>query len=301
MDSQPGALFGEHPEASLRVVSLGAGVQSSAMLLMGAQGRFGAPPDMAVFADTGNEPPEVYAMVEWLTANSGVEVVTVATPVTIVEACVNGTDYQGRPFGPPIPTFTLDRSTGKKGMSTRQCTDQYKITPILQAVRSRLGLAKGARAPSGTVVEMWVGLSADEVQRMKPGRPKWKPNRWPLVEEGLTRSDCAQWWEKHAPDNAPPLARSACVICPMHSSREWVSVARQHPSLLEEAAAVEAAINDREAERRAKSDAPALEYFLHSRRVPLLEAVATDLAIDDAQPSLFADTSSGDCGGGCFT
>lgn len=39
------------------VLSLGAGVQSTALALMAVEGRFGAVPDMAVFADTGWEPP----------------------------------------------------------------------------------------------------------------------------------------------------------------------------------------------------------------------------------------------------
>ena len=302
--AQPGALFGEHPDASLRVVSLGGGVQSSAMLLMGAQGRFGTPPDVALFADTGNEPPTVYDMVGWLADHSGIEVITVANPITIVESCVNGTDRRGRQFGPPIPTFTVDRDTGKRGMSRRLCTEDYKLAPISKAVRDRLGLTKGHRPPTGTVVEMWIGLSSDEVQRMKPGRPAWKPNRWPLVEAGLTRADCARWWEQNAPSGAPPLARSACVICPMHSPREWASIADRHPDLLEEAAAVEAAINDREEERRSNgtSGGANIDRYLHPRRIPLLEAVAADRAAAGAQPSLFDSASAaGECEGACFT
>ena len=270
------------------------------MLLMGARGMFGRPPDAAIFADTGNEPPTVYATVDWLAAHSGIEVVTVANPITIAEACVNGTDRRGRPFGPPIPTFTVDRGTGKRGMSRRLCTEDFKLAPLLQGVRARLGVPKGRRVPAGTVVEIWLGLSADEVQRMKPGRPPWKPNRWPLVEAGLTRADCARWWEQNAPPGAPPLARSACVICPMHSPREWASLAERHPRMVEEAAAVEQAINDREAERRAAGGAN-IDRYLHPRRIPLLEAVAADRAAADAQPSLFGGGAAAECGGACFT
>lgn len=53
-------------ERTLRVVSLGGGVQSTAMLLMGLAGEFGPPPEVALFADTGWEPPEVYAHLAWL-------------------------------------------------------------------------------------------------------------------------------------------------------------------------------------------------------------------------------------------
>ena len=38
---------------TMRVLSLGAGVQSTVMALMGAEGKFGPAPDCAIFADTG--------------------------------------------------------------------------------------------------------------------------------------------------------------------------------------------------------------------------------------------------------
>ena len=44
----------------LRAISLGAGVQSSAMYLMACEGEFGKLPDVAIFADTQSEPPWVY-------------------------------------------------------------------------------------------------------------------------------------------------------------------------------------------------------------------------------------------------
>ena len=40
------------PDAKLRVISLGAGVQSSVMALMAAKGEIGPMPDCAIFADT---------------------------------------------------------------------------------------------------------------------------------------------------------------------------------------------------------------------------------------------------------
>ena len=52
---------------TLRVLSLGAGVQSSALALMAEEGD--APmPDCAIFADVGAEPQEVYDYLEYLKA-----------------------------------------------------------------------------------------------------------------------------------------------------------------------------------------------------------------------------------------
>ncbi len=43
-------------ERDLRVLSLGAGVQSSTLLFKMLHGEI-EPPDIAIFSDTGNEPP----------------------------------------------------------------------------------------------------------------------------------------------------------------------------------------------------------------------------------------------------
>jgi len=55
-------------EKGLQIISLGAGVQSSAMALMAAYGEIEPMPDCAVFADTGWEPPAVYEHLDWLEA-----------------------------------------------------------------------------------------------------------------------------------------------------------------------------------------------------------------------------------------
>ena len=49
----------------LRVLSLGAGVQSSTLFFKVLHGEI-APVDIAIFADTGNEPKEVYDWVKYL-------------------------------------------------------------------------------------------------------------------------------------------------------------------------------------------------------------------------------------------
>ena len=56
----------------LKILSLGAGVQSTALLLMSIRGeveRF----DCAIFADTGWEPAVVYEHLPWLTGEAAVE------------------------------------------------------------------------------------------------------------------------------------------------------------------------------------------------------------------------------------
>ncbi len=58
--------WGPVERAKLRVLSMGAGVQSTTLALMAAHGEIGPMPDCAIFADTGAEPASVYEQVEWL-------------------------------------------------------------------------------------------------------------------------------------------------------------------------------------------------------------------------------------------
>ena len=51
---------------SIEVLSLGCGVQSTALALCYANRRLSPPPDFAVFADTQREPPSVYKTLEEL-------------------------------------------------------------------------------------------------------------------------------------------------------------------------------------------------------------------------------------------
>lgn len=62
-------LQGDSPAASpirLRVLSLGAGVQSTTLALLAAHGVIGPMPDCAIFADTAWEPQAVYDHLAWL-------------------------------------------------------------------------------------------------------------------------------------------------------------------------------------------------------------------------------------------
>ena len=51
---------------ALKILSLGAGVQSSTMALMADAGEFGDKPDAAIFADTGWEPKPVLDHLNYL-------------------------------------------------------------------------------------------------------------------------------------------------------------------------------------------------------------------------------------------
>ena len=100
-----------------RYLSLGAGVQSSVVLLLAARGQI-APFDAAVFADTGWEPAAVYSQLdrlERIAAPAGIPVVRVSAGNIRRDALDPAHRFAS------MPLFTLGPN-GERGMARRQCS-----------------------------------------------------------------------------------------------------------------------------------------------------------------------------------
>ena len=117
---------------TLRILSLGAGVQSSTMALMADQGAFGVKPDAAVFADTGWEPKTVIDHLNYLKTKLSYPV-HITKKGDLDKDILKALSPGGNQFA-SAPFFTLNEK-GKKGMGRRQCTREYKITPIAKKIR----------------------------------------------------------------------------------------------------------------------------------------------------------------------
>ena len=148
-----------------RVLSLGAGTQSSVLALLLSRSdprlvEFGYPkPDAAVFADTGWEPSYVYHHLDWLEKQLDYPLIRVSQG-NLRTNLRQGRTVSGHRFV-DVPFFTVDKD-GKKGMLRRQCTTHYKIKPIYRQIRKRAGGQRRRRFPKNTHVEMWLGISLDE-------------------------------------------------------------------------------------------------------------------------------------------
>ena len=71
----------------------------------------------------------------------------------------------------------------------------------------------------GTIVEMVIGISRDEMVRCKESRLPYIKNNYPLVfDKKFNRGDCMEWLKNH---NHPLPKKSACTFCPYHSNEEW--------------------------------------------------------------------------------
>lgn len=244
----------------LRLLSLGAGVQSTVLALMAADGTLPGL-DAAIFADTGWEPKRVYAVVDQLR-----DVLTSADiPLHIVSSGnlrADALDPEHRYAS--IPYFVRNPD-GTDGMGRRQCTSEYKLAAINRKARALLGAAapEFRRVPKGRVSEQWIGFSTDEVSRIsdKDG-VSYIRKRYPLVELGMSRDDCERWLRARGWGR---VAKSACIGCPYHGNRQWRDLRDNHPDEWADAVEFDEAIR--------KGGARGLplngEAFLHRSRVPL--------------------------------
>jgi hypothetical protein len=199
----------------LRVLSLGAGVQSTTLALMAADGELGDMPDVAAFADTGWEPAAVYRHLDWLETVLPYPVVRLrrAGP-DLGEMMLEVADGSRTESGAMlIPYFS-----GDDGMIPKQCSKEFKTRVVTGHVRSRMGLAPKQRGPKVASVEMWLGISTDEITRLKRNEIAWIHNRHPLIEARMNRRDCLAWLEARGYPRPP---RSSCIFCPFRSNAEW--------------------------------------------------------------------------------
>lgn len=293
-------------------LSLGAGVQSSTIALMAANGEIEPSPDGAIFADTQAEPASVYRWLDWLETKLPFPVHRVTAGSLTDAALTPHVSAKGRTYyrtAIPFHTLSVDGDAGR--IPHRTCTRDYKIVPITKEVRRLCGedlkqwrretrrvtkelkaLVKAgadtatARAP-GPVVCQWIGISLDEMRRMKPARDPWIATRWPLIEKRMTRLSCLEWLRSHGYPEPP---RSACVYCPFRSNREWRHLQRTDPDGF--AAAVDF---DHKARELLRGTSPSSEAFVHRSLKPLGEV---DLRndVDMGQLTLWQDECAGMCG-----
>jgi hypothetical protein len=257
----------------MRILSLGAGVQSTTMALMAAVGEIADKPHAAIFADTGWEPKAVYDHLAWLEN-------VLPFPVCRVSSGNLRSDILNPPkrFS-PVPWFTR-KPDGTSGMGCRQCTRQYKLEPIGKEIRRLLGYEPYRRIPVGSA-EIWVGISTDEASRMKPARTRWQINRWPLIEAGLSRQDCLAWLSRNG---FPQPPKSSCIGCPFHSDVMWRDMKSNSPSEWQEAVAFDRHIRNQGAKLGGQ--------FMHRSLKPLDEVEFTTAP----QPNPFVNECEGMCG-----
>ena len=284
----------------LRILSLGAGVQSTTVLLMAIAGDI-PPIDLAIFADTGWEPKAVYNHLELLkieAERASIPLVTVSvgnihddhlSPEGSEHLFIRNPrkhpEYLGkqRTF---IPFYVVG-AEGKQGKTFRTCTKTYKIEPVEQELRRRLGLKPYQAWPSEHRIDQLFGISFDETERMRDSRRPSIVNHYPLVDMRITRDGCHKWMA----DRGWTAPRSACIGCPFHRNDEWRNLRDNYPDEFADAVKFDEVF-------RARQQAGLTPIqgtpYIHDQRVPLADAILD--VPDDPQMSFFGEDCDGMCG-----
>lgn len=282
--------FGPVEGARLRVLSMGAGVQSTTLALMAAKGEVGPRPDAMIFADTGDDSASTMAHLDWLEGeitrltNGQMRCIRVSKGEKLSDSIRRRADGRlpNRQDGDPGRFVAAPFYTENGGIGRRQCTREFKIDPLQKMQRELLGYKPRQRIPRGSC-EVWIGISTDEVIRAGAAFESWAVNRYPLLEQRMSRSDCILWLERNG---YPVPPKSACVFCPYRTNAEWRWMREYDPEAWATAVEIDRLIRNTPGMRH--------KEFVHRSLVPLDEV---DLSTDeDRGQGNFLNVCEAGCG-----
>lgn len=260
------------------VLSLGAGVQSTTLALMAARREIGPMPSYAAFADTGQEPRAVYRHHDWLAGQLPFPIVRVKRDGLDLGAYHVETAQTGLAGRSTVPLYTANPN----GMLAKQCSKEFKTRPVQREIRRRAGLKPRQRAPRGFMVELWIGMSKDELTRVARSETSYIHTRHPLVEANMTRQDCLRWLEERQYPRPP---KSSCKFCPFRDNAAWINMGRNDPEDFADAVAFDEAC---------RNGYPGMtgQAFVHRNRIPLRDL---DLSTNADHQSAFAFVEQEQC------
>lgn len=268
----------------MRVLSLGAGVQSSTLALMMKHGEIESA-EHAIFADTGAEPAEVYRWLDWLEEQLPFPVHRVAAGNLEADILGSLNDPRRHRVG-QAPFYVTTGTSEREGMLWRKCTKEYKVEVIHKKVRELMGLRPRQRAPREVTVHQVIGISLDEAIRVRTSRLPFIQNCYPLVDGGITRQHCLDWMAAHFPGRVP--AKSACYFCPYTDDSRWREMKLSAPAEFERAVQFDS---------RIRSGLPGVrgKAYVHRSLKPLSEVDFRNAA-DVGQMDFFNNECEGMCG-----
>ena len=298
----------------IKVISLGGGLQSTALLLLSLHGVIERA-DCAVFADTGWERQATYdnvAMLKEYAKQFDFPIYTVKGYTSVRDQALNPTHYDFVYM--PVYQKRANTPVRQKGQTKRQCTDWFKLKPIKEFLKNEYGKT--------AYFERWIGISLDEAMRMRESDVLSEINRYPLAMElRWTRANCAEWLVKQG-FGIP--SKSACIGCPYHGNDTWLALTeeerqdvieldeslrdlpvrkgkehRQKPKLTQKGQGELIDLQEFDDRNDIESQAPDsrdLQYFLHQGCRELREFFDSP----DLQLEIFPDLENEECTGMCF-
>lgn len=247
----------------MHIFSCGGGVQSTACLVLAAQGII--PYRTFIFANVGDksESPATIAYIRdhlkpYATAH-GIQWVDVQRTRRDKTKADLWDELHKPTRSVPIPVMMQNGAPGR-----RSCTVDFKIRPIAAWIK---------RNAPGCILGK--GISTDEPHRATPSRESdCYSSAYPLIEHGLSRSDCI----RIATDaGLPQPPKSSCWFCPYRTTSGWTEMKRTDPERFAAAAALEAHLNRKRAAMG--RDAVYLSGIGARRGLPLDQVIPDQLGL----------------------
>lgn len=230
---------------ALRILNWGLGQDSTTLALLAEHGEI-APFDAIIWADTQQEPAEVYETMEWVLPLLTPPVYRVTAGdigASVLEAS-RSTSTRWAEGQPPFwvrnAPNTAYASADRGAPLSRNCTRGFKTIPIRRKLRELLGYPLPARIPKGAWIEQAIGFPLDELGRTFCSPVKWLVNTFPLIDQRMRKHDCARWLTAHG---YPIPPKSSCRFCPYHSNAYWRRMRDTQPEEWRQVVAFEAALH----------------------------------------------------------
>jgi hypothetical protein len=223
----------------LRAFSFGGGVQSTAALVLAAQGKIDYP--IFLFANVGDDSEHpatlkyVHEVAMPYAKEHDIELVELRKTISRGPRKGQQETILGRIMRPDsktqvIPVFL----SGSGAPANRGCTHDFKIRVLARYLKQQ-----GA-APNDPAI-VGLGISVDEFQRMRTDSGiAWQKLDYPLIDLRMTRADCAATI-RAAGLPVPP--KSSCWFCPFHSTAAWRRLKNDRPDLFVRAVELEQHMN----------------------------------------------------------
>lgn len=185
------------------VWSCGGGTQSSAIAALIVRGDIPKPAH-SVIVDTEREKSTT-----WTYYESTMRPALAAVGVDLVRlpksqfATVDLYAHNGNLL---LPAFTAP-----EGKLRTYCSNEWKRRVLQRYLRS-IGVKR---------CNLWLGMSTDEMRRVRQSTEKWAVHWYPLIERGLRRVDCVRLVESLGWPTPP---RSSCWCCSNMHPTEWAEL-----------------------------------------------------------------------------
>lgn len=193
-----------------QIASFGCGVDSVAGLLLKSDY------DEIIFADTLDELPETYAYMDYFEKKSGLKI----TKVTSKHGSLYDYFFKGK---------------SQSSKFHHWCSDKFKIQPIRKYLREKYGKKE--------TFEMNIFIDYSEFHRMRESDRKYIKNKYPLVEQKLSRE---QLKEIIKSKGYLVPAKSGCYHCCFTTKKGWIKLRNKEPELWQKTKDLEKNSNTKE-------------------------------------------------------